>query len=152
MEKNEHNIARCSLTLNEAQWGQLLDRIESGKGPTVPATRDRRDLDATRYPLVRPAAMRVVHPGGNVTSHLVRTRNLSAGGVGILHSSFLHPGTACHFAIKTIHGENVAVPARILWCRHVEGRCHELGLRFDRMLQIDEFVPAKAAKSGTSAA
>lgn len=147
MDKIEHDIGRGSLKLSESQWRELIGRLEAGKGPTVPATQDRRDLDALRYPWVRPAAIRVVHPGGNATSHLVRTRNVSIGGLGFIHSSFLYPNTPCHLAMRTIHGESVAVPGRILWCRHVSGRSHELGVRFGRLLEIKEFVPADVIKS-----
>ena len=141
MQKVKHDISRGSLRFSETQWKQLIGRLESGKGPTVPATRDRRDLDNHRYPHCHQAAIRVVHPGGNATSHLVRTRNLSVGGVGLIHSSFLYPRTSCHLALRTVWGESVALPGKILWCRHVTGRCHEIGVRFDQLIQIDEFVP-----------
>ena len=141
MPTKSNDILRTSLNLTEKQWEVLIATLEAGKGPTVPATRDRRDLDVTRYPHVRRVALRIIHQGGQKTSHLVRSRNLSVGGMSFIHLSFLYPGTACHVALQTRYGESVALTGKVIWCRHVSGRSHEIGLRFDQMIQIDEFVP-----------
>ncbi|MEM9882731.1 MAG: PilZ domain-containing protein [Planctomycetota bacterium] len=140
MSKPSVDIAKTSLRLSEAQWEALIDRLEAGKGPVVPATRDRRDLDHRRFFHVRRAALRVLHRSAPPTSHLVRTRNLSEGGVGLIHNAFLYPGTACHVALQTRHDESVALRGNVSWCRHVSGRGHEVGVRFDRVIEIDEFI------------
>lgn len=140
MPTKSNNILKSSLQLTEKQWGVLIATLEAGKGPTVPATRDRRDLDIKRHPHVKRVALRIIHPGGQKTSHLVRSRNLSVGGMGFIHLSFLYPDTACHIALQTRHGESVALSGRVSWCRHVSGKSHEIGFRFDQMIQIDEFI------------
>lgn len=145
MAKVKHDLTKTSLKLSEAQWTQLIDHLEKGRGPTVPATRDRRDLDVKRHRHVRRAALRVQHPTGPATSHLVRTRNLSSGGVGFIHNSFLYNGTACHIALQTRYGESVALAGMVMWCRHVAGQGHEIGLRFVQMIEIDEFIGKDSA-------
>lgn len=140
MPNRSADITKRSLQLSEKEWGVLIHTLEAGKGPTVPATRDRRDLDIKRYPHVKRAALRVVHPTGNVTSHLVRSRNLSIGGMGFIHLSFLYPDTACHVALQTRHGDSVALSGKITWCRHLGGKSHEIGFRFDQIIEINEFV------------
>jgi len=140
MSKQSKDIIRCSLRLSEKQWGVLIKTLEAGKGPTMAATRCRRDADLVRYLHVKRAGLRVVHPGGRATSHLVRVRNLSSGGVGFIHGSFLYPDTACHVAIQTRHGDSVALAGAVTWCRHIGGKSHEIGLRFAQLIRIDEFV------------
>ncbi|MEM6459447.1 MAG: PilZ domain-containing protein [Planctomycetota bacterium] len=152
MSRSRIDIAKTSLRLSEAQWEALIDRLEAGKGPAVPATRDRRDLDDRRYFHVRRAALRVLRENSPPTSHLVRTRNLSAGGVGLIHNAFLYPGTPCHVALQTRHGESVALPGTVVWCRHVSGRGHEVGLRFDWIIEIDEFIAPGERRSQPDAA
>ena len=147
-----NDITRTSLNLTEAQWAQLIHRLEAGKGPSVPATRDRRDLDVLRYTHVKRGALRVQHAEGPATSHLVRTRNISSGGVGFIHSTFLYPATLCHIALQTRHGESVALAGRIMWCRHIAGKSHEIGLRFAQLIQVDEFVADDQAGQAVSAA
>ncbi|MEM1027420.1 MAG: PilZ domain-containing protein [Planctomycetota bacterium] len=144
MPTKSNDILHTSLNLTEKQWETLIATLEAGKGPTVPATRDRRDLDVKRYPHVRRVALRVIHTGGQKTSHLVRSRNLSVGGMGFIHLSFLYPGTVCHVALQTRHGESVALAGKVSWCRHVSGQSHEIGLRFDQLIQIDEFIDLEA--------
>jgi len=141
MPLKSNDILKSSLQLSEKQWQVLIAMLEAGKGPTVPATRDRRDFEIKRYPHVRRVALRVMHTGGQNTSHLVRSRNLSVGGMGFIHLNFLYPDTPCHVALQTRHGESVALAGRVTWCRHVSGKSHEIGFRFDQMIEIDEFVP-----------
>lgn len=138
--RNRTDISKRSLQLSEKEWGVLIGTLEAGKGPTVPATRDRRDLEATRFPLVKRCALRVLHPSGNVTSHLVRSRNISMGGMGFIHLSFLYPDTDCHVALQTRAGESVAMAGKVSWCRHVSGKSHEIGFRFDQMIPVGEFI------------
>lgn len=140
MPAKNNDILKSSLQLSEKQWRVLIATLEAGKGPTVPATRDRRDFELKRYPHVRRVALRIMHAGGQKTSHLVRSRNLSVGGMGFIHLSFLYPDTPCHVAIQTRHGESVALSGRVSWCRHVAGKSHEIGLRFNQIIQIDEFI------------
>ncbi|MEM1109788.1 MAG: PilZ domain-containing protein [Planctomycetota bacterium] len=148
--KNDEKL-RSSLNLTEKQWQTLIATLEAGKGPTVPATRDRRDLDTVRCSHVRRVALRIVHPSGNKTSHLVRSRNLSVGGMSFIHLSFLYPGTACHVALQTRHGESVAFSGKVVWCRHVSGQSHEVGFRFDQLIELDEFVDPEAIKEAAAA-
>ncbi|MEM7626988.1 MAG: PilZ domain-containing protein [Planctomycetota bacterium] len=153
MARSTHDIARSSLQMSEYKWNMLIATLEAGKGPEVPATRDRRDLDTVRYPFVRKMALRVQHPGGTATSHLVRSRNLSRGGVGFLHGQFLYPNTVCYVVIPTRWGENVILPGRVSWCRHVSGQTHEVGMRFDQVIQVDEFLdPAASTDDAPGAA
>ena len=151
MANADRDIARSSLQMSEPQWNALIATLEAGKGPQIPATRDRRDLDTVRYPHVRKMALRVQHPGGTATSHLVRSRNLSCGGVGFLHGQFLYPKTVCFIVLPTRWGENVILPGKVSWCRHVGGRSHEVGVCFDQVIQIDEFLDPQAAKEAGAA-
>ena len=146
MAERKPDLAKTSLKLSEAQWEQLIDQLEAGRGPTVPATRDRRDLDIKRHRHVRRAALRVQHPSGPATSHLVRTRNLSSGGVGFIHSTFLYGNTPCHIALQTRYRESVALSGKVMWCRHVAGQGHEIGMSFDQMIEIDEFIDPPAGE------
>ena len=144
MPTKSNDILHTSLNLTEKQWETLIATLEAGKGPMVPATRDRRDLDVKRYPHVRRVALRVIHTGGQKTSHLVRSRNLSVGGMGIIHLTYLYPGTVCHVARQPRQGESVALSGKDRWGRHVSGQSHEIGLRFDQLIQIDEFIDPEA--------
>lgn len=147
MQINAEEMFKGSLNLTESQWSEMIAKVESGRGPGVPATQDRRDLDQVRVSYVKRAALRVTHPDNRVTSHLIRTRNLSVGGVSFIHGCFLYPKTRCYIALATRHGEGVALSGTVSWCRHVQGRGHEVGFRFDRVIQVDEFIDPDAGQN-----
>lgn len=134
------DINRCSLQMTEPQWQMLIARLEAGETPPQPAARDR---EAVRYPHVRRMGLRVAHSGGRLTYHVVRSRNLSSGGAGFLHGQFLYPQTACHLLLPTRWDEFVVLAGTVCWCRHVQGISHEAGMRFERAIQIDEFLDPK---------
>lgn len=140
---------RNSLNLSEAEWGVLIERMEAARGPEVPATRDRRDYEQIRHTFVRRAALRIQHPAGNTTTHMVRTRNISCGGLGFVHGAFLYDNTKLHIALQTRMGEGVALAGKVVWSRHIEGQSHEIGVRFAQPIDITEFIePEEAAKAG----
>ena len=59
--------------------------------------------------------------------------------------------------LRTLENALVGVAGMIVWCRHVEGRVHEVGLKFDSPLQLKDFildadeVPADSADEPASA-
>ena len=136
----EPPMVKPSLQMSEDDWSHLIADVEAARGPAVAPTMDRRDLDMVRHAYTRQFALRVTHGEAPATLHVVRARNLSAGGLGFFHGCFLYTGTPCHVALQTVHGEKVALPAKVSWCRHVRGQTHEIGVRFDRLIEIKEFI------------
>ena len=129
-----------SLSLSEAQWQRLMDRLKAEQGPGVAASDDRRDLDRTRHPFVKRAAMRVMHADGRNATHVVRTRNLSVGGLALVHGGYLYNGTRCAVIMQNRHGEGVALAGTVVWARLLQGQSHEIGLSFDTTIEIAEYI------------
>ena len=70
-------------------------------------------------------------------------RNISRTGIGLLHGQFVHVQTGCTIHLKTLKGKLVGVKGRIVRCRHVVGRVHELGVQFEEPLDLDTVLPAE---------
>lgn len=83
----------------------------------------------------------VMQPGGSVGAYLVMTRNLSAGGLAVIHGGYLHPGTKCRMLLATISGQNVVLGGRVRRCRHIRGNLHEIGVEFNTQIAPEQFVP-----------
>ena len=83
----------------------------------------------------------VMQPGGSVGAYLVLTRNLSSGGLAMIHGGYLHPGTKCRMMLATVHGQNVVIGGRVRRCRHIKGNLHEIGVEFNAPVIPEEFVP-----------
>lgn len=90
---------------------------------------------------------------------LMATRNVSNGGVAVLHSAFMYPGSNCTIALPTRAGgenEPIVMNGRIVRCVHREGMVHEIGIQFDEPIDSSKFVaklmPTQAGSEITSAA
>ncbi|MEQ9459883.1 MAG: response regulator [Phycisphaeraceae bacterium] len=88
--------------------------------------------------------MRVTHPGGSTAQCMVLPRDISAGGVSILHGSFLHTGTRVFVGLKNVQGDRHWFGGVIVRCSYFESRVHELGVKFDASIPIHDFLRADA--------
>ncbi len=79
-------------------------------------------------------------PGGASISLQYAARNISSEGLGILHNSYVHPGTRCLVFLKHHDGQEVPIEALAVRCRHVKGLIHEVGLRFKSPINVRDFL------------
>ncbi len=87
-------------------------------------------------------AVRVeMHQAGGATISLqYAARNISSEGLGILHNSYVHPGTRCIVFLKHRDGREMPIEASAVRCRHVKGLIHEVGLRFKTPINVRDFL------------
>jgi len=133
-----------SLRLSDAEHAALLAQLEreaaTGRAPDL--------RNSTRYRYTVREGLVCVLEGCN-TNFIVRPRNLSNGGCSVLHGSFVYPGTGCTLVLRMRNDRSVLTPGRVVRCRCVRGRVHEIGIRFDRGIDIEEFVEiGRAQKLG----
>lgn len=136
-----------SLGLTASSLDSLLDLLETssqGKGAA-----HKREF--VRWPLRQASVvLEVIHPGGTAVTMRVACRNVSCGGAGLLHASFVHPGSKCTLHLPRRSGEALEVPGRIVRCKHVVRMIHELGVKFDVPLDVRQFMPAEATAEAFS--
>lgn len=118
-----------------AQLHELLD--SKGEAPEA-----RRKRGFVRWPFrLASLPLKVMQPGSCIASELrVACRNLSAGGMSVLHNSYLHTGSKVVVTLEhPAHGP-VELEGTVSRCRHVRGVVHEIGIRFKQSIQAREFV------------
>lgn len=71
---------------------------------------------------------------------MVLSRNMSASGISILHGGFIYPESKCELILKTLDGEYLRVRAEVMHCRLVKGRVHEIGLRFEKLIEPESYI------------
>lgn len=130
-----------ALRLSEADELHVLQELE--EAAAHPVSSDLRASHRYRYHVREGLLLQV--PGFPV-QFIVRPRNLSTGGVSVLHGSFLYPGTTCTIMLKTIDGEQLCIDGRIIRCRCVHGRAHEVNIRFDKQIEIENFIDMRQAR------
>jgi two-component system chemotaxis response regulator CheY len=110
---------------------RLLDKLDA---------RDARKADANRRQNQRcvfrrtDVLIRIHHPGGTTSARAVATRNLSANGIGFLCNSFVHLGTRIEIVLKRRVGGDDVIHGRVMFCGHVGGVFHQVGVKFDNRI------------------
>ncbi len=125
-----------TIGLGQRELGELLDRIENPEGQAKDPKRD-----FVRWPF-RETSVRVqiFHPGGVNSWITVACRNISRAGMAILHSSYAHTGTKCRVMLPHPQKGEIAMDGWVTRCTHRSGVVHELGIRFDQHLNVQEFL------------
>lgn len=126
-----------TLGLNNDQAEQLADHLDSD------STGESSRRGSARLTYRRASVtLCIEQPGGGSTTVRVVSRNLSKGGMSLLHAAFLHPGTRCVVVLRHKVKGDIPIKARIVRCRHVTKKVHELGVQFDHPIEVVEYVIA----------
>lgn len=81
----------------------------------------------------------IAHPGGSTAELRLACRNLSATGVGFLHSGFIYTGSKVMVHLP-VGDATRTVPGQLVRCDHIRGVVHEIGVRFDEPIDLREVV------------
>lgn len=86
------------------------------------------------------------HPGGQSPPIVLSVRDISNGGMGIMHANFVHVGSGCSFALV---GPNrkliVKVQGEVVRCTHYRGNVHDIGIKFTEPVKLELYIPALQA-------
>ncbi len=126
-----------SVGLGRRDLEALCEELGSEGDPGVADAQRRHKRRDVRIPRV-PIQLR--HPGGQVTTLIVACRDLSAGGVGILHNAYLHLDTECMVYLPGRAGKHKRVAGVVRRCRHRRGIVHEVGIEFEDPIDLREVL------------
>lgn len=125
-----------TLRLNQRELHKLLETYEQSEtGAKAP------DREFVRWSYrVESINLVIEHSSGNRVTLPVATRNISRGGISILHSSFIHPGTQCEIVLKIPGGTTQSITGTVRRCGHVSGRVHEIGIQFKNQISTKDLL------------
>lgn len=101
----------------------ILEAYEEGK-------RDRRC--EVRHPFFRPVSLAV-----GPTRHSAFSREISTGGIGLLHNMELSPGEV-EITISSRRGHSVRLRTQIIWCRPCGEGWYISGGQFVNVVSVGE--------------
>lgn len=134
-----------TLRLPVHELTDLLAELErdAAAGPGVvtatgAAKGSKRDTRRWRAQMQK-SVVTVQEDNGPRRSFVMVPRNISTGGMGLLHGGFLHPGCGCSVALRDTRGRGVQVRGRIVRCRHVRGTVHDVAVKFDERVNPRDF-------------
>jgi CheY-like chemotaxis protein len=134
-EAEEQHGRHNTLNLSADRLDQVMNDLDEANA----AGSVRRDHSriSFRKPTVE---VEVFQPSGGSVNFCVASRNLSRGGLSAVHSSYMHVGSKCR--VKMLHkteGEQW-LAAEVVQCRHVSGRIHDVGFRFAKEIDVNDYV------------
>ena len=133
---NTTPAARNSVRLDQSQLNRYLDERESAKGSEKAPARA-----FVRLPFrITTVELKLTHPGQSEATMQVACHNLSAGGLGVLHSAYIYPGTKCVIRLPNVDGRKIDVPGTVVRCQHAAGVVHDVGIRFNTPIEARDFV------------
>lgn len=126
-----------SLGIRGAQLEQILDSLDSAESGVSP----RREF--VRWPFRKQTVvMKVSQPAGLEVTMRVACRNLSRGGMSVLHNSYLHPGSECAIALPHPDPKKKfeKVTGLVVRSTHRSGAIHEVGIKFHVPIDPTNFM------------
>jgi len=147
-KKTEEPYMYDTLRISDKQWASLLREVENNA--RLERTEEQEcKRPAPRHPRLMRCIVRVNHPGGTPATYLVRTRNISEGGLGFLHGGYLHTNTPCVILMQTNDKQSLVIEGKVAWCRLVQGRCHEIGVQFNKPITVEPFLNSHSPNEST---
>lgn len=136
--------------LTQDDWQSALQRIQRDRRPLSPDLAERRKA-GQRYDHVLTCLLRV-ELDGHSEIHLVRTRDVSRGGLSVLHGGVIPPEADCLVAVEISEGEGKLMRAHVVRCREVEvehasQKAYEIGLQFEGELDVETFLDTDNAEA-----
>lgn len=90
-------------------------------------------------------------PEGATQRVIVSLRDISRGGLAMLHGNFIHKGTKCMFVVCDKDRKPVATASgEVVRCDHVKGAIHDVGVRFAAPLPASSLIKLSGTESEAS--
>lgn len=126
-----------TIGVGERDLGDLLDRLDDRQASSEGAIK----RTYARWPF-RHGSLQLVleHPGGSKATFQTACRNLSRGGMGVLHNAFVHANTPCKVVMPRLDSRRQTIDGTVVRCTHTQGLVHELGIRFGEAIQLGDYV------------
>lgn len=132
------------LWVSDQQWLAILERVQRGQ----PVDMEQGEADCRRmHPREAFECRCMLRLSGLAGTFIVRTRDISAGGLCFVHGNFLRPSTRCTIALQSDHGPGRIISAVVAWCKEIEFfdpdlEAYELGIKFDTPIDMRDMTGA----------
>ncbi len=129
--------SRNTLGIGLPAYERLLEKLAEDNEHAQASAKRKFTRLAYLDPFVR---VSVEGDSGAKKDLVLACRNLSQGGIGLLHSAFMYPGTTVTIYLPRYDGKTVGLRGKVVRIEHRGGIVHEVGVRFDRAINPKEFV------------
>lgn len=137
-QNNSANARVNTLGWSQRELSLVLDHLEASDRAASDASHRR---EFARWPF-RKAVVPVLltHPGGTQAMLKLACRNISRGGISLLHNGYIYPGSAVRLTLPRADGGTCDVDGVIKRCVHRRGVLHEIGVSFKRPIHLRDYL------------
>lgn len=137
----KQRVDSTRLWVSDQQWLAILERVQRGQPAVVPDADDCRRLH-TRHRFEARCLLRLAASAG---TFVVRTQDISAGGLCFVHGQPLRPSTRCTIALQSDYGMGQILSAVVTWCKEIDFfdpdvEAYEIGVKFDSSVDTRSFI------------
>jgi hypothetical protein len=140
-----------TLVLSEEQWRKLSEKLAEVDSSHT----GQRQHPRVSYRKLAQIAVAIQLPDGQWAKYIVRSRNLSSGGIGFIHGAYVHTDSRCRIIIKNLHGRVVCLEGVVRHCQYLCGTAHDVGVQFDTPIELTDYTEVSpetiSVNSGTKA-
>lgn len=126
-----------TLRLSMDQYCELLSQLDTTS--VLNSGSNNRRHERVRF-WRKQVMLRVHRPEGVSCPYLVPPNNISASGISVLNGFFIQTGAPCDLAIQKLDQEMLAVEGKVVRCRHLAGKVHEIGLSFNHKISLRRLI------------
>ncbi len=124
-----------TLRLGGQELEKLIEQLERDSAADGSFKRTSRRWRAQAQRVI----VTLAEQNGPERMFIMAPRNISSGGIGLLHGVYVRPGTTCRVALRRVHGNAVQLAGKVVRCEHVRGVIHQLGIRWDQPINPRDF-------------
>jgi len=133
-----HNEEQSTLRMTRIELSHLESQLNAQSTQYSVGNLKRR---YARYPYWgNPIMIEMSQPSGSPTRLLYTARDISPGGIGVLHLAYTHLGTRCVVHLPKLNGSIDQILGTVVLCTHLQGTVHQIGLKFDHDIEVGEYV------------
>ena len=135
-------------TLSEDQWEDALEHAKAKRKPNA-VHAEQRDPNQLRHETVKRCLLRVAKDDGPPGIYLVRSVDISSGGIRVIHGGNIPPESICAVIIESVDDRSIAAGGVTAWCNPIKDTdppAFELGIRFHEPIDISPFTDSTGAE------
>ncbi len=144
LEREKQLLAR-----NDDELVQLVERLD--RESKAPKNDSRRSGERFTYRAGVIPCM-TFDTNGTRRQSVIYPRNISSGGISLVHRGYLHSGTEIHLVLRTRDGEPMIIKGLVRTCRHLSKMLHEIGVQFEEKLDPADFCEPDVIEAALAAA
>ncbi|MEO0476433.1 MAG: PilZ domain-containing protein [Planctomycetota bacterium] len=132
------------LWVSDQQWLAILERVQRGR-PVFEDEQPEQNANRRLHTRQSYECRCLLRLNSSAGTFIVRSRDISSGGLRFVHGHPLRASTRCTIALQSENGPGRILSAVVAWCKEIEFfdpevEAYEVGIKFDEPIDIRPYT------------